>query len=103
MVSKYLKETTAPESTPATTTTTPTATSSTSSSLGFGKNIITIGSVNVRYLASVNSEKMGVQPAGSRGLIISDVAVVSGEYVWWKVDFATGVDGWVVANYIAVD
>ncbi|RME59259.1 hypothetical protein D6779_04720 [Candidatus Parcubacteria bacterium] len=47
---------------------------------------------------------LGVQPNGAKGTVIegprSGVLQYKSNYTWWKVDFDTGVDGWVAAQLI---
>lgn len=43
--------------------------------------------------------RLGAQPRGARGMVV-DGPVGKGGYTWWKVDFSSGVDGWVAQALI---
>jgi chitodextrinase len=60
---------------------------------GSGSNL------NVRATASATGTLLGTQPNLSLGTIISGGQSVDG-YYWWNVNFDSGVDGYVVENYL---
>lgn len=59
----------------------------------------TTSSLNVRSKANTKGSLLCVQPAGRQGTIISGPTNANG-YTWWKVNFDTGCDGWVVQTYL---
>lgn len=66
---------------------------------------VTANLLNVR--ATAGGTILGVQPLNSQGTIIDgpQTAGTSGSQplpVWWKVDFGTGVDGWVSQAYLSL-
>lgn len=64
-----------------------------------GDRVKTISGVNVRGTASVSGSVMGVKNSGEVGTI-SGGPTSQGSYWWWKVNFDSGVDGWVVEDYL---
>ncbi len=62
-----------------------------------GDKIKTTARVNVRSTA--NGKWVGTKSNGAVGTVVSG-PTKAGAYVWWKVDFSTGVDGWVVETYL---
>jgi parallel beta-helix repeat protein len=68
-------------------------TSVTSSTLSLGDRIQTATSVSVRSSAG-SGRSLGTQPQGAIGTLVGGPTVIKST-TWWKVDFDTGVDGWV--------
>ncbi len=65
-----------------------------------GDMIRTTSAVNVREYSTVqDGQFLGVQKVGAQGTIIGGPLTVNG-FTRWNIDFTTGVDGWVVSNYI---
>ena len=65
-----------------------------------GSTVYTTDNVNIRSGAGVTAtNKLGAQRAGARG-VITDGPISPLGNTWWKVDFATGADGWVMASYL---
>lgn len=62
---------------------------------------VSSGPLNVRATPALTGTLIDTQPGGSMGAIMSG-PISSGGYNWWQVDFDTGVDGWVVENYLTV-
>ncbi|MEX2033195.1 MAG: hypothetical protein WD889_01370, partial [Candidatus Colwellbacteria bacterium] len=60
-----------------------------------GNRVRTTESLVVRELASTLSKALGTQGNGSTGTII-DGPVLDGTLIRWKIDFDSGVDGWVI-------
>lgn len=60
------------------------------------------GSVNIR--ATPNGTILGTQALNIVGTVISDTTYTSptaaGGHTWWKVNFDTGLDGWVAEQYL---
>jgi hypothetical protein len=56
-------------------------------------------SLNVR--STPNGSVVGQQPDSSLGTIIGGPVFADG-FWWWQVDFDTGVDGWVVQDFLGV-
>ncbi len=55
-------------------------------------------SLNVRASASTASTSLGKQNGGSIGELVEGPKKVNG-YIWWKINYHTGADGWSVENY----
>lgn len=50
---------------------------------------------NIRSSAGIKPDnKIGTQPIGATGTV-QDGPVVAGAYIWWRINFDSGVDGWV--------
>lgn len=60
-----------------------------------GSTVYTTARLNVRSSASATARRIGVQPLGAKGVVVGG-PTKSGDYTWWKVNFATGADGWVI-------
>jgi len=69
----------------------------TAAALSIGDRVRTTTTLNVR--AAANDALLGKQVSGAFGSVVSG-PIVSGGYTWWKINFDTGVDGWVIQNYI---
>ncbi len=68
-----------------------------------GQNIKLTYNANVRSSEGITSTNLLVtRLRGVTGKIIAGPTVASG-YTWVKVDFATGIDGWVVVNAMATE
>jgi hypothetical protein len=67
--------------------------------LKIGDRVITTSILNVRATASTAGALLGNQPVGTAGTVISNVVAGSGFY-WWSINFDSGVDGWVVEDYL---
>jgi hypothetical protein len=65
--------------------------------LKIGDKVKTTTTVNVR--SSAGGRYVGFQRTGKTGTITSGPGYANG-LTWWKVNFASGVDGWVAANYL---
>ncbi len=68
-------------------------------SLAVGVSVQTSAIVRVRTIASVTGGLVGTQAIGQTGKITAGPVAASG-YQWYRVDFITGVDGWVAGNWI---
>ncbi|NWG92921.1 MAG: hypothetical protein HXY21_10525, partial [Parvularculaceae bacterium] len=64
-----------------------------------GATVATTGRAAVHE--PLSGPRIGVQPSGSIGVIVAGPGSHSGT-TWWRVDFATGVDGWVRQKSLAV-
>lgn len=66
------------------------------------QNIKTTANVNVRSTST--TAILGTQALGAIGTIVTDPLNVVSTTIpnpkWWKVDFGTGIDGWVNEDYI---
>src|SRR3989338_550941 len=60
---------------------------------------VSSGPLNVRAKASLSDKILGTQPTGALGTIVEGPKS-SGGYIWWKVNYDTGVDGWSIENYL---
>lgn len=57
--------------------------------------------INVHSSSNLNSKTACVQRTGALGTITDGPSRSSG-LTWWRVDFATGCDGWVLQSYLAL-
>lgn len=64
-----------------------------STTLNIGTKIITTEAVRVRSAAGRQATIIATQPAHVEGVIVEGPVVMDG-YRWFKVDYATGADGW---------
>jgi hypothetical protein len=80
---------------------TPTPSPSPSPSVTFtsGQRVQTTSNLNVRLTASASGTLLGTQSLGALGTIVSGGTSADG-YFWWNVNFDSGVDGYVVENYL---
>jgi hypothetical protein len=51
---------------------------------------------NVAVHETVSARRIGVQSTGAKGAVIAGPTTYKGN-IWWRVDFASGSDGWVRA------
>lgn len=65
--------------------------------IGVGSRVETTAKVNVRSGPGTGYSSYGTQLKGADGTVIEGP---SGSGPWWKVNFDTGVDGWVKATYL---
>jgi chitodextrinase len=77
-------------------------TPSSAESIVIGSRVMATTSVKVRSRASANktSKILGTQPIGALGVVVAG-PVQGSAYTWWKTDFDSGVDGWVVESSLA--
>ncbi len=61
--------------------------------LHVGVTITTTDTIRVRSQAGVRAPFLGTQSAGVQGVVV-DGPIVADGYNWFKVDYATGTDGW---------
>jgi peptidoglycan hydrolase-like protein with peptidoglycan-binding domain len=66
-----------------------------------GNRVQTTAIVNVRSTPSTSGTALGAQALGALGTIL-DGATNAGGYLWWRVNWDTGVDGWSVQDYLAL-
>lgn len=66
---------------------------------GAGERVATIDNLNVRNAPGLSATVLGVQPPGTLGTVIGGPVFADG-FRWWRVDFDTGVDGWVVQDFL---
>jgi chitodextrinase len=71
--------------------------------IAIGARVKTMATVNVRNKPSMtkSSKVLGTQSVGALGTVIGGPTVNSG-YTWWQVNFDSGKDGWVAANYLVL-
>ena len=67
--------------------------------LFIGATIITTDTVRVRSMPGATGSLMSTQPAGVTG-IIKEGPVKRDNHIWFKVDYATGVDGWTAGGWL---
>lgn len=65
-----------------------------------GQSVATTDTVNVRAGGALDGIVLGTQAAGAKGEVMSEAPVVSGGYTWYRINFQSGVDGWVVSQYL---
>jgi len=75
----------------------PTPTPSSTSGLSIGSRVKTAYTVNIRETAGGTIK--GYQYTSAQGTVI-DGPITAGIYVWWKVDFDSGADGWAAGSYL---
>jgi pectate lyase len=63
--------------------------------------IHTTASVDVRCTPSASGILLGTQPDGSHGTII-DGPIAADGFIWWRVDYDDGPDGWSVEDFLAL-
>ncbi|HEY4490279.1 MAG TPA: PA14 domain-containing protein [Candidatus Paceibacterota bacterium] len=67
--------------------------------ISIGTIVTTTNILNIRKDPSQYSTRLGSQYSGVVGTVVEGPRL-SGGYIWWKVDFKTGMDGWVVSDYL---
>lgn len=77
--------------------TTPATSSSTVISVG--THITTTDVLRIRGAAGVHSAYIATQPVGAKGTVVDGPIKMDG-YNWYKVDYATGADGWNVGSWL---
>lgn len=61
---------------------------------------VTIGPVNVRNKPSTKGTRIvGTQPTNALGTVIGGPTNAN-KYIWWNINYDTGVDGWTVEPYL---
>jgi len=65
-----------------------------------GDKIITTATVRVRTGGSLIAQQLGRQAAGSVGIVTSG-PITAGGHTWYRINFDTGVDGWVASSWLA--
>ena len=64
-----------------------------------GDRIQTTDYVNVRDPYGLSGKRYGTRKPGDTGTVVVGPQYMNG-YTWWGIDFDSGKDGWVVADYI---
>lgn len=64
-----------------------------------GTPVVVTAPLRVRVAPGVNSLFIATQPVGATGVVIEGPVVKDG-YNWFKVDYATGTDGWNVGGWL---
>ncbi len=64
-----------------------------------GATITTTAVIRVRSGAGTNAPFIASQPAGVHGVIVEGPVALDG-YNWFKIDYATGVDGWTAGPWL---
>ncbi len=67
-----------------------------------GTRVVTSEKINVRKSYGVNANLVGRQSRGAVGTVLSGGAQAANGYIWIKVDFDTGVDGWIADAFVSV-
>lgn len=64
-----------------------------------GAKVRTTDNLKVRSGSGLRAGESGVQPQGAVGTLLQGPVNKDG-YVWWRIDYETGVDGWSVENWL---
>ena len=54
---------------------------------------------NINIRATANGTLLGQQPDSALGTVVGG-PVTTGSFVWWNIDFNSGVDGWAAEDFI---
>lgn len=65
-----------------------------SASFSVGETVAASVNLNVRAGPGSRNPSLGVQPTGSRAVVINGVPVDAGGMVWWELKWENGVIGW---------
>ncbi len=65
------------------------------SGLSIGSKIVTHRQINIHASTGTSSPSIGKQPRGAIGTIVAIGTVQNQGFTWYKIDFETGVDGWI--------
>ena len=57
------------------------------------------GPLNVRDIPSISGKILGSQSTGALGTVLESKPTKN-IHNWWKIDFASGADGWVAGDYL---
>ncbi len=60
---------------------------------------VTTQTLSVRSLPSTGSKLLGYQRLNATGIVLDGPKTANG-FIWWKINYATGVDGWSVDKYL---
>ena len=74
-------------------------TATVSSKFQIGGSVTTASALNVRSAPSTSGTLLGSQPSGATGTVTGGPVQANG-YWWWQINFASGVDGWSVENWL---
>ncbi|MDQ5922811.1 MAG: Beta helix protein, partial [Patescibacteria group bacterium] len=75
-------------------------TTTTSTTFTVGQRVqVNATSLNVRGTASATGTLLGTQTSGALGTVTAGPTSADG-YVWWNVNYDSGVDGWSAENYL---
>ncbi|MBY0538512.1 DUF1996 domain-containing protein [Patescibacteria group bacterium] len=66
-----------------------------------GARVVTTDTVNIRAVAGTTGTLLGQQARGAIGVVRPNAAVSANNFTWLNIDFASGVDGWVTAQFLA--
>lgn len=69
------------------------------STFSIGDSIKTTTNVNVRDQSGMSSAVVATKPANTRGTI-TDGPQPADNYIWWKIRFDDGTEGWSAENYL---
>ncbi len=61
--------------------------------------VVSDGPLQVRSTPSTEGDLVGAKATRSTGTIVDGPTEAEG-HVWWNVNFATGADGWVIADHL---
>ncbi len=70
-----------------------------STGIQIGDKVQTTAKLKVRATASNKGTVLGTQQRGASGTVIAGPAYANG-YVWWRVDYDYGTDGWSAGNWL---
>ncbi len=95
-IENYINSIGVSETTPAPAPTTPT---SNRFSNGDTITVNTGDGSNINIRATANGTLLGQQPDSALGTVVGG-PVTTGSFVWWNIDFNSGVDGWAAEDFI---
>ena len=64
-----------------------------------GNRVVVTNNLTVRAAPSTSGTAIGIQPRGNIGVITGGPTSANG-YIWWRVNWNTGPDGWSVQDYM---
>jgi len=67
--------------------------------ISIGDIVMTLDNLNVRAGPSLRGTFLGVQPIGSRGVVVGGPVSQDG-YIWWQIDYDNLPDGWSVEPFL---
>jgi hypothetical protein len=68
--------------------------------IAIGTDVTTTANLNVRQTASASAMLLGTEAVGAVGTVGGGPTTANG-HVWWQVNYANGIVGWSIADYLA--
>src|SRR3989344_2244974 len=76
-----------------------TSTPPVSITFGIGDRVYPTDDVKVRSKPDIDLKAIGTQASGTPATVISE-PVFANDFIWWNLDYESGVDGWSVEDYL---